>query len=763
MNFIETALSLAAKGKRIFPCWPGAKEPLTNHGFKDAATDPELIQRWWRENPEANVAIATGADSGVIVVDVDMDIEKAKDGETALAALQAKHGKLPPTLTVRTPRGGRHLYFQHPGGDVRVQCSTDKLGIGLDVRGDGGYVIAPPSRTEKGKYFWECKEAVADLPTWLLNLIRSTPSRTLAAPPTARPNEACGVNVTDEEQRIRDALQYISANVSHDDWVRILMALHSWNPVQGKELARTWSATCAEKFRDRDFEAAWRSFKPGGGITLGTLFETARRHGRAPEVKRRQTNQPRWPQEEEAELALSKWPSPPRPGAFYGPIGEFVRRLEPHSESDPMAIYLQAIVGFGNLIGRKVYFRVEADKHYANLNVAIVGNSSKARKGTSWGHVRRLLRTIDPGWPGNITGLSTGEGLINCVRDQIVKVKDGTEEVVDTGVADKRLLALESEFGRTLQCSNREGNTLSAVIRQAFDTGDLRVATKGNPQKATNSHISIIGHITCVELNLLLTRSDTANGFANRFLWAAVKRSKFLPHGGNADCIELHDIIEKLQAALNFAKSESCMRRDEQADKLWEEIYARLSQERPGLLGAVISRAEAQIMRIAMILAATDCSQLIREPHLRAAIATWDYCEASAAFIFGDSLGNPVAERVLKLLQEAGSGGLSLTALYDGLSGHVEREELHAALKQLHSQGLAGFEKVKTSGRPVQVWFAAPSTGEVSQNNAGKATPLRSDGASGSGGIADTGTANEQDLSSLSSLNSPQGAWEEVI
>src|SRR5262249_22239461 len=146
----------------------------------------------------------------------------------------------------------------------------------------------------------------------------------LAAPPTGNPIEACGVNVTEEEQRIRLALLHIPANVSHDEWVRILMALHRWNPVQGKDLARSWSATCAEKFRDRDFEAAWRRFNPSGGITLGILFEGARRHGWAREVKHRQANRSRPPQEEETELPLSKWPTPPRPDAFYGPIGEFV-------------------------------------------------------------------------------------------------------------------------------------------------------------------------------------------------------------------------------------------------------------------------------------------------------------------------------------------------------------------------------------------------------------------------------------------------------
>src|SRR5262249_32186342 len=146
---------------------------------------------------------------------------------------------------------------------------------------------------------------------------------------------------------------------------------------------------------------------------------------------------------------MPRWPEPPRAEAFYGPLGEFVRRLEPHTEADPMAVLVQPIVGFGNVIGRTVHFQVEADKHYTNLNAATMGNSSKARKGTSWGHVRRLLRDVDSSWPRHITGLSTGEGLIYCVRDPVIKPRNGgDDEVVDVGVPDKRFLAVESEFGR---------------------------------------------------------------------------------------------------------------------------------------------------------------------------------------------------------------------------------------------------------------------------------------------------------------------------
>lgn len=553
---------------------------------------------------------------------------------------------------------------------------------------------------------------------------------------------------TAEEDRIRAALGCIPASVAHDEWVRIGMALHAWDESRGKNIWLEWSRTCPDKFNERDFENAWCSFKPGGGVTLGTLFELARNYGWRPKTTNLEDSKP--DHSEVTELSIPDWPAPPRPEAFHGVFGEYVKRLAPHTEADEMAILIQLLVGFGNVLGRTAHFEVEADKHYLNLNAVIVGNSSKARKGTSWGHVKKLLMMIDPSWPRPLTGLSTGEGLIHQVRDPMVKAnKDGQEEIVDEGQKDKRLLAVETEFGRMLQCSNRENNTLSAVIRQAFDTGDLRVATKSAPERATGAHISIIGHITSIELNLLLTKGDCANGLANRFIWPVVKRSKLLPEGGDAACVDFRDILERLRQAVGFARQSGRLKLDQEAREFWRIIYTALSAEQPGLLGAVCSRAEAILMRIATLLAVTDCSPFITSAHLKAALAIWDYCAASAKFIFGNTLGNPIAEKVQAELKLAGELGVSLSGIYDRFNGHIGKDELHAALKDLHSQGLARFEKIKTSGRPGQIWFATRINGERREKSWNK-----DDGSS-----AASGTGPET-LLSLNSLNSQQTEWE---
>ena len=171
---LTAALAMAERGVPIFPCGPD-KRPLTPHGFKAATTAPAQIRAWWGQWPDALIGRPTGAMTRVVVLDVDQDGIKGKDGGTSLAELEAQHGPLPDTWEVLTPSGGRHLYFRHPG--PRVPCSASKVGADLDIRGDGGYVIVPPSRlADRREYRWEGSSdpsegaALADIPGWLLAL-----------------------------------------------------------------------------------------------------------------------------------------------------------------------------------------------------------------------------------------------------------------------------------------------------------------------------------------------------------------------------------------------------------------------------------------------------------------------------------------------------------------------------------------------------------------------------------------------------------------
>ncbi len=391
-----------------------------------------------------------------------------------------------------------------------------------------------------------------------------------------------------------------------------------------------------------------------------------------------------------------KWPELNTSAAYQGLLGELVQLIEPHSESDPAAILTQAIVFAGTCMGRTAFYPVEGDRHYTNLNAVMVGQSSKGRKGTSLGQVRRPFEMADESFTRGCmqSGLSSGEGLIWAVRD-------ATED--DYGVFDKRLLVAESEFAGLLRVMQREGNIVSRIIRDAWDRGDLGVLTKKFTTRATGAHISIIGHITVDELTRYLDRTEMANGFANRFLFVAVKRSKCLPFGGNLNDEDLIPIADRLQTALEAAKHLRAVTFNDDAARLWAEVYPELSEGSPGLHGSVTGRAEAQVVRVALIYALLDEKNLIGVEHLKAALAVWDYADESARYVFGDATGDPARDTIITALK-ASPDGLSRTAISGLFGRHVKADRIDRTLADLKKSGLARPESIRTDGRSREVW-----------------------------------------------------------
>ena len=391
----------------------------------------------------------------------------------------------------------------------------------------------------------------------------------------------------------------------------------------------------------------------------------------------------------------AEWPKLPE-AALSGLAGDIVRAIEPHSEADPAAILVQTLVAAGNVIGPQPFCAVEATRHRLNLFVVLVGESSKARKGTSWGQIKDICDRVDAPWATErITGgLSSAEGLIAELQDS------------EESPRDKRLLVVQGEFASVLKVMAREGNTLSASLRDAWDSGNLRTMVKRDPQRATGAHLSVCGHITRLELLRYLNDTEAHNGFANRLIWCSVRRSKFLPEGGRTPEREIASLSNRLRRVVEWSSTCGEMRRDNDARKLWAAVYPVLSDGRPGLLGAATSRAEAQVLRLSAIYAALDCSELICAQHLRSALALWDYSFASARYIFGDALGDPIADRIREALQDAGSDGLSRTQIGAALGRHVLTERITQALAQLAELGIARKEIVKGDGRPLEIWTA---------------------------------------------------------
>jgi hypothetical protein len=355
-----------------------------------------------------------------------------------------------------------------------------------------------------------------------------------------------------------------TAQQSWDQWNLTGMQLYAafGGSPAGLAAFHAWSAQ-SQKYNAANTDERWKHWRQHGPTRtgVGALFNRATAAN--PNFVRPSA------QPQPSPSPPSAPPQKPWPviddAAFHGAVGEAVEILEPHTEADKVAILIHLLVEVGNVIGRHPYYLVEATRHYTNLFALIVGSTAKARKGTSADRAKQILEAIDPDWAQDHchTGLSSGEGLIYHVRDPVEELvwqgkgidRHQVLEVTDKGVEDKRLLVIESEFARTVSVMERPGNTLSAVLRAAWDRGDLETLTRTTKAKATDAHISVIGHITGAELSERLTSNDKANGFANRFLIALVRRSQLLPFGGSLNPADLLPVTQKIAHAVELAEA----------------------------------------------------------------------------------------------------------------------------------------------------------------------------------------------------------------
>ena len=411
----------------------------------------------------------------------------------------------------------------------------------------------------------------------------------------------------------------------------------------------------------------------------------------------------------------SEWPVLDN-AALHGLASEVVRLIEPHTEADPVALLVSFLSEFGAMLNRGPRLILDGSYHPLLFWPVLVGQSSKSRKGTAGRRIETLLSLADEGWTrGECKGtLSTGEGLAYAVRDarheeQPLKEKgrptgESVTVCVDLGIEDKRLFLVQSEFGAVLKIMAREGNSLSGVLRDAWDGLTLAPMTKANRVRATTPHIGIVAHVTKDELLRNLTDTETVNGFGNRFVWFAVRRSKELPFPGNPSESEISALAREIRTVLPVARACGALALSASARDLWAESYHDLSADRPGMAGALLGRAEAQVMRLSGLYAALDGQSLIDVVHLTAALALWHHADASTRMIFGDSLGDPVADAILKALRARGD--MTDSEISDSFRRHKTAAELERAKGVLMQAGLAHCVTTETDGRPRIVWRA---------------------------------------------------------
>jgi hypothetical protein len=655
---------------------------------------------------DSNIGVLTGAPSGGLT-DVDLDCPEAIELGTAFLPYTGRvHGR-------KSKPKSHRWYAVDPILAPEKFCDPDGTCL-LELRSTGQQTVVPPSIHPSGERIeWDIRKPPAKVNG---SELRTAASRLAAATlftrhwPSRGSRNAGALSLAGtllragwDEFEAGDFVGTVARAAGDEEWIFRKIAARATRKRLDKDATATGRPKLAELMGVAVVDRAC------GWLGLNTVSDRSFPRLRRPQIP---------------------WPEALGEEAFYGLAGDIVRTIAPETEADPAGLLLQFLTGFGNLTGRHAYFQVGATRHYTNLYVGLVGQTSRSRKGTSWNEVFRLLSDVDPEWardrkvPG---GLSTGEGLIWAIRDapeeapeppravageiddsdDIFAGKSGKrKKVEDQGVDDKRLLVVEPEFASTLRVMRREASTLSAVIRTAWDSGDLNNLTKNSAARATDAHVSIITHITQDELRRELTATDTANGFANRFLWDCVRRARLLPFGGHVDPSALKKLAGRLRVAAALAQRPIRIRRTKHARRLWKESYPSLTAEVPGLLGAVTSRAEAQVIRLAMIYALLDCSRFIRSHHLSAALAVWRYCYDSARYIFGDALGDPIADTILRELRRR-PNGLTRTEIREIVfKRNRSEEEISRVLGFLLEGGWVSCTEEQTGGRPAERWIA---------------------------------------------------------
>lgn len=289
----EAAARYASKALPIFPlhwitsagkcscggpdCRSPGKHPLTIKGVKDASADAAMVANWWQRWPEANIGLAMGPTSGLFAVDID----PRNGGDVTLEDLEREHGRFPDTLIADTGGGGTHYLFRFD----QARRLPGKLGKGIDIKGDGGYIVVEPSNhASGGRYQWRAEAdplegaEAAQAPAWIFAhgpLSGAAPS----ASPSAQAGTPAAVGFIPPQQYcdLRSALGAIPSD-DRDTWISVLMALRSTDAPNARALAVEWSQL-SDKFDAQSFRKTWASLKPDGRIHVESIFKRAEEHG----------------------------------------------------------------------------------------------------------------------------------------------------------------------------------------------------------------------------------------------------------------------------------------------------------------------------------------------------------------------------------------------------------------------------------------------------------------------------------------------------
>ena len=265
-----------------------------------------------------------------------------------------------------------------------------------------------------------------------------------------------------------------------------------------------------------------------------------------------------------------------------------------------------------------------------------------------------------------------------------------------------------AELVGAFKAGNRENSTLSQTLREGWDGKTLRTMAKNCARTATDPHLSIIGHATRHELLKVVREADVFGGSMNRFLWVLSQRARLLPFGGDLD--DLGTVPQRIDDVITFARTVGRMWRSPEADRLWASVYGELTTATGSdLVAAVLSRGEAQTLRLSMLLALAAGRDVIEAEDLAAALDLWRYSAASARAIFA-GVHDRLFSRLVELIQA--EPGITRTRLHKKAGWRIGSEDLVSGLARVRAAGAARCDTVKTGGRDAEAWWPTTSCPE---------------------------------------------------
>ncbi|WOP15915.1 hypothetical protein [Ottowia sp. SB7-C50] len=386
------------------------------------------------------------------------------------------------------------------------------------------------------------------------------------------------------------------------------------------------------------------------------------------------------------------------PACLYGLIGDVARAGSDGTETNAYAIAANFMAYLSCAVGRGVYLPIGNTRHHARLFCLHIGRSGRGRKGDAVSLVLRIdqaLRAMDNTFAPQIHrgGLSTREGLVALMHDGY---RQNRQDV--PAIEDKRLWVVESEFANVLHQGRRDGNTLSAALRDCWDGIDLKPATKSNRLYASDPHVCLSGAISPGELTSLMSARELTNGFANRFLMTWAERTRMLPFPEETPQAVVEQLARRTLGVLAFVRADRYEERDHlrmelspQAQWRYAQLYrGELDDDLgDGIVGALLERRAPILLRLAMLMALTDLQTRIDVQHIDAAMAWIRYATASVRFVFVSAAEEAklakvqeLSNRILTFLRERGQATRSQISA-ECFRGKVPKARIDASLEHL--------------------------------------------------------------------------------